>query len=169
MYKTTSVFGTRRMDRQVSVLRNISCRNLKNFDFTDFYCHNNWHVKNGEIKFRKAWYIYDPIYGSSGWVFCKLCLFNSPINIIIFEYIYLGIQRGSPTILENVICLILQPFLYLSTFECNTTSDWLKYTVLANQKFCYIQSYKFLEKNTKNVLENVWWIRTLSFDSSNTV
>ena len=31
----------------------------------------------------------------------------------------------SPTFLENVLCLILHTFLYLATFECNATSDWL--------------------------------------------
>ena len=31
----------------------------------------------------------------------------------------------SPTFLENVLCLILQTFLYEATFECNTTADWL--------------------------------------------
>ena len=35
----------------------------------------------------------------------------------------------SPTILENVLCLILKNFQYLAAFECNTTSDWLNYTV----------------------------------------
>ena len=31
----------------------------------------------------------------------------------------------SPTIFKNVLSLILQTFLYLDAFECNTTSDWL--------------------------------------------
>ena len=35
----------------------------------------------------------------------------------------------SPTILQNVLCLIFQIFLDLEAFECNTTSDWLKRTV----------------------------------------
>ena len=35
----------------------------------------------------------------------------------------------SPTILMNVLCLILQIYLYLEAFECNTTSDWLNHTV----------------------------------------
>ena len=30
----------------------------------------------------------------------------------------------SPTILKNILCLVLQMFLYLAAFECNTTSDW---------------------------------------------
>ena len=33
-----------------------------------------------------------------------------------------------PTILENVLCPVLQIFLYLAAFECNTTSDWLTHT-----------------------------------------
>ena len=32
---------------------------------------------------------------------------------------------------------------------------------LANQKLCYIQIYKVLEKKTKNFLEYGWWIQTL--------
>ena len=35
----------------------------------------------------------------------------------------------SATILKNVLHVILQIFLYLETFECNTTSDWLNQTV----------------------------------------
>ena len=35
----------------------------------------------------------------------------------------------SPTILKNILCLVLQIFLYLAAFECNTTSDWLNHTV----------------------------------------
>ena len=36
---------------------------------------------------------------------------------------------------------------------------WLaKPSGLANQKLCYIHIYKFLERKTKNVLENGWWI-----------
>ena len=30
---------------------------------------------------------------------------------------------------------------------------------LANQTLCYIQIYTLLEKKTKNVPENGWWIR----------
>ena len=33
---------------------------------------------------------------------------------------------------------------------------------LANQKLCYIQMYKILEKKIKNVFENAWLIRTLA-------
>ena len=35
----------------------------------------------------------------------------------------------SPTILENILCLILPILLYLEAFERNTTSDWLSHTV----------------------------------------
>ena len=38
-------------------------------------------------------------------------------------------DRYSPTILENCLSLVLQIFLYLEVFECNTTSDWLNRTV----------------------------------------
>ena len=34
-------------------------------------------------------------------------------------------QDLSPTILKKVLSLVLQIFLYLQAFECNTTSDWL--------------------------------------------
>ena len=33
--------------------------------------------------------------------------------------------RFSPTILKNVLRLVLQIFLYLAVLECNTTFDWL--------------------------------------------
>ena len=42
-------------------------------------------------------------------------------------FTHLGLY--SSTILQNVVCLILQIFLYLEAFECNTTSDWLHHTV----------------------------------------
>ena len=37
------------------------------------------------------------------------------------------IESGSvsPSIPKNVICLVLQIFLYLEAFECNASSDWL--------------------------------------------
>ena len=35
----------------------------------------------------------------------------------------------SPTILKNVLCLVLQVCLYLAALECNTTSDWLNHMV----------------------------------------
>ena len=35
----------------------------------------------------------------------------------------------SPTLLQNVLSLVLQIFLFLAAFECNTTSDWLNHTV----------------------------------------
>ena len=38
---------------------------------------------------------------------------------------FLDLGPYSPTILEKVLRLILQIFLYLDAFECNTTSDWL--------------------------------------------
>ena len=38
---------------------------------------------------------------------------------------------------------------------------------LAYQKLCYVQVYKILEKKTKNVLENDWWLNRLI--SMNTV
>ena len=40
---------------------------------------------------------------------------------------YLG--PDSQTILQSILSLVLQTFLYLAAFECNTTSDWLNRTV----------------------------------------
>ena len=44
---------------------------------------------------------------------------------------FISKQHGpySPTILQNVLSLVLQIFLYLTAFEYNTTSDWLHHTV----------------------------------------
>ena len=61
----------------------------------------------------------------------------------------------SPTILENILSLILQNFLYLEASECNTTSDWLNRTVYPIRS-CVTN----LGEKTKNVFENDWSIRT---------
>ena len=37
--------------------------------------------------------------------------------------------RYSPTILKNVLSLVLQISLYLEAFECDTASDWLNHSV----------------------------------------
>ena len=42
-----------------------------------------------------------------------------------------SIDPYSPTILKNVLCLVLQTFLYLATFECKPYS-------VADQQLCYI-------------------------------
>ena len=64
-------------------------------------------------------------------------------------------QRSySPTILKNVISVVLQILLYSAAFKCNTSSDWLN--SLANQKVCSIHISEILETRTKIVLENVW-------------
>ena len=55
----------------------------------------------------------------------------------------------SPTILENILGLVLQIFLYLEAFECNTTSDWL------NRSCVTFKITNLLGKD--NVLENGWW------------
>ena len=36
---------------------------------------------------------------------------------------------SSPTILKKVLCLVLQIFLYLISFECKKSSDWLSHTI----------------------------------------
>ena len=53
--------------------------------------------------------------------------FLSPI----FFLLLLKKDQGpySPTILQNILSLVLKIFLYLEAFECNTTSDWLNRTV----------------------------------------
>ena len=63
---------------------------------------------------------------------------------------------------KNVLCPVLQIYLSLVTFECNTTSDWLKPYGLANEKLRFIQIYTTLKKKTKIVFENGWWIWTWS-------
>ena len=72
-------------------------------------------------------------------------------------------QLNQPTILQNVLSLVLQIFLNLEAFECNTTSDWLNHTVYPIKSYV---TFKFTKskgkkKKTKGVLENVWWIRAL--------
>ena len=57
----------------------------------------------------------------------------------------------SSTMLQKVLSLVPQIFLFLAAFECNTTSDWLKHTVKPIRSR-YIQTFKILEKKTKNVL-----------------
>ena len=53
---------------------------------------------------------------------CKLSCASCPVQVVRqFQYHLQG--PYSPTILENI--LVLQNFLYLAEFECNTTSDWL--------------------------------------------
>ena len=54
----------------------------------------------------------------------------------------------SPTTLKNILCPVLQIFLYLEVSECNTISDW-------PIRSCVLQIYKILEKETKNSLEMV--------------
>ena len=46
-----------------------------------------------------------------------------------------------------IFCLVLQIFLYLTVFECNTTSDWLNQVMLHSNS----QSWR---KKAKNVFEN---------------
>ena len=57
----------------------------------------------------------------------------------------------SPIILENILCLVLQIFLDLAVFECNTTFDWLNH-------IWFSQSEVVLHSNLQDVLENGWRI-----------
>ena len=60
-------------------------------------------------------------------------------NHLLFEWIFTNtnrlqqhpqiLGRYSPTILKNGLRIVLQVLLYLEAFDCNTTSDWLNYTV----------------------------------------
>ena len=52
----------------------------------------------------------------------------------------------SPTTFKNILCLVLQIFLYSEACECNTISDW-------PIRSCVLQIYKILDKETKNSLE----------------
>ena len=65
------------------------------------------------------------------WGLPHLCYTNmNPKNLFFFT---IGRKRGlySPTIIKNILCLILQVFCFQfsEVFECNTTSDWLNHTV----------------------------------------
>ena len=42
---------------------------------------------------------------------------------------FLNLNPYSLTTLKNVLSIILQIFLYLAAFECNTTFDWLNHVV----------------------------------------
>ena len=55
----------------------------------------------------------------------------------------------SPTIFKNGRSLVLRAFLYSETFECITTSDWLKPYGLANQMLCYIRLHENVKKKDK--------------------
>ena len=53
---------------------------------------------------------------------------NQELNVLhVKEYFTSHLGPYSPTIL--IVCLVLQIYLYLAAFECNTTSDWLNPTV----------------------------------------
>ena len=54
-----------------------------------------------------------------------------------------------PAILQNVLGLVLQIFLYSVSFVHKPYG-------LASQKLCYLKTATILEKQTKNVLANVW-------------
>ena len=52
----------------------------------------------------------------------------------------------SPTILKNVLSLVLQIFQYLEAFECNTTSDWLRFS---QSEVVLISNLQISERKTK--------------------
>ena len=96
------------------------------------------------------------------WDFCCCCWKCNQRNhdeIVLAQGIY------SPTILNNILILVLQICLCLETFEFSIfRSNWMKHNFwlakpyglakygLANQKFCYIQIYKSLWKKKKLLL-----------------
>ena len=49
------------------------------------------------------------------------------LNLCMTTTVMMGLY--SPTIPKNFLCLVLQIFVYLGAFECNTTSEWLGHTV----------------------------------------
>ena len=53
----------------------------------------------------------------------------------------------SPTILKTVLCHILQIFLFLEAFDCNTTSDWLNRKVYQIRSFVTFQFANLGEKD----------------------
>ena len=68
-------------------------------------------------------------------------------------------QQGpySPTIFKNVLCLVLQIFLYLAVFECNTTSDWLNHMFSQSEGVLHSNLQNLgKKKRQKNVLVNGW-------------
>ena len=66
----------------------------------------------------------------------------------------------------NDFCLILQSFLYSAAYERKITSDWLNLFGLANEKLCYFQIHKIVEKRSKNVLNNGRSLYTCLTESS---
>ena len=74
-------------------------------------------------------------------------------------YMVLDLQRPVPgsvsTILKNILCPILQIFLYLAAFECNINSDWL--TIRFSQSEALLHSnLQNVGGKKKNVLGNGW-------------
>ena len=63
---------------------------------------------------------------------------------------------NSLTMLKKILCLVLQNFLYLAVFKCNTTSNWLNRTVQPNRSCVTFKFPNILEKKTKNVLWDGW-------------
>ena len=62
--------------------------------------------------------------------FQKACFPGASKGVIVWEYDIIAAKRSkqgqySPTILKNILRLILQIILYLEAFVCNTTSNWL--------------------------------------------
>ena len=99
------------------------------------YCREGYHQRNWQ----------------SNWARNK----PSPIPQILHstDWASVGMDPYSPTILQNVLSLVLQIFLYLETFECNTTSDWLNHMVQPIRS-CVI--FKFTNLGEK---DKVWWIQ----------
>ena len=51
------------------------------------------------------------------------------------------------TILKNILCLVLQIFLCLEAFECNTTSDWLNRRFSQSEVVLHSDSQKSVTRN----------------------
>ena len=61
-------------------------------------------------------------------------------------------QNNIGSILENILSLVLQSFVSLTAFECNTTSDWLNRIRFSQSEVVTFKLTNLGEK-TKNVLK----------------
>ena len=79
--------------------------------------------------FLPFWETFCYFHETSNFCLQTLSVWKSP-KCVIWERVnsWICIQY-SPTILKNIVSLVLQTFLYLEAFDCITTSDWLKHMV----------------------------------------
>ena len=70
-----------------------------------------------------------------------LTMFSTAIYLQCFKMRYCVVMG------KNVLCLILQIFLYLEVFECNTTSEWLNRMVKPTRSYFTFQFGNLGEKD----------------------